>query len=83
MLIVTPVPVMSIPIVAARDCEIAIMPITVQTGQSVTVPGIYKANHCGSPERTFPQGHTAPPCPGCHSRITWTCVRATHTKPTK
>lgn len=57
--------------------------VTVRTGGTVQVPGIYRANHCGSPERTFPQGHRVPPCDGCHVAITWTLVRATHTGPTR
>jgi hypothetical protein len=57
--------------------------ITDSTGHSVQVPGIYRANHCGKPERTFPKGHIAPPCEGCHVGIVWTLVRATHTGPTK
>lgn len=57
--------------------------VTVQTGERVAIPGIYRADHCGGPERTFPQGHTVPPCSGCHARVRWTLVRRTHTGPTR
>ena len=57
--------------------------VHVKTGGTVAVPGIYVANHCGRPERTFPKGHRVPPCVGCRVAIVWTLVRATHTGPTK
>lgn len=57
--------------------------VQIRTGQQVVYPGIYRANHCGAPERTFPKGHTAPPCVGCRVAIVWTLVRGTHTGPTR
>jgi hypothetical protein len=54
-----------------------------RTGQMNTVSGIYRADHCNKPERAMPQGKVFPPCPNCHSVITWTLVRRTDTNPGK
>lgn len=51
------------------------------TGQTNQVSGIYRANHCHGAERAIPKGHVFPPCPHCHSSITWTLVRRTDTNP--
>ena len=51
------------------------------TGQTCTVPGIYRSSGtCGhSVERTIPKYHTFPPCEHCHKAVTWILVRETHT----
>ncbi len=51
------------------------------TGHTCQVSGIYRGNHCNKPERSFPYGHTFPPCPGCRASITWTLVRPANTNP--
>ena len=57
--------------------------MTGTTGQTNNVSGIYRSNHCHGAERAIPKGHTFPPCPHCHARITWTLVRRTDTNPGK
>jgi hypothetical protein len=52
-------------------------------GQTNHVSGIYRADHCNKPERSIADGKTFPPCPNCHSSITWTLVRRTDTNPGK
>jgi hypothetical protein len=55
--------------------------VTVRTGQSIAVPGIYRSTNCAhNIERTFPKGHTAPPCEHCKQAVVWVLVRETQTK---
>jgi hypothetical protein len=55
--------------------------MTGRTGEVCTVAGIYRASCSNRPERTMPKGHVFPPCPHCHSAVTWTLVRRTDTNP--